>query len=109
MKTETNYTPFTDDREKIDDLLHLSQEEFLESYSYLTPEEYALTIIDIMEKLFPTPLAAPPPLRVCARCLMGIECKEGKQITREIYIDEDDDAKCDWCEDDMSDVLYEIL
>lgn len=43
------YKSFIDDREKIDDLLHLSQDEFLESYSYLTREEYALTIIDIMK------------------------------------------------------------
>lgn len=48
------HTPFTDDREKINDLLHLSQDEFLKSYSYLTPEEYALTIIDIMARLFPS-------------------------------------------------------
>lgn len=52
------YTSFIDDREKIDDLLHLSQEEFLQSYSYLTPEEYALTIIDIMARLFPEEEAA---------------------------------------------------
>lgn len=53
--------------------------------------------------------AAPPPLCVCWRCLMGIESREGKQITREIYLDEDDPRPCDWCEDDTSDVLYEIL
>lgn len=50
------YASFIDDREKIYDLLHLSQEEFLESYSYLAPEEYALTITDIMLKLFPEDL-----------------------------------------------------
>lgn len=47
------YSSFIDDREKINDLLHLSQDEFLESYSYLTDEEYALTIVDIMARLFP--------------------------------------------------------
>jgi hypothetical protein len=52
-KSKIIYQSFIDDREKIDDLLHLSQEEFLQSYSYLTPEEYALTIIDIMARLFP--------------------------------------------------------
>lgn len=106
------YKSFIDDREKIDDLLHLSQDEFLESYSYLTREEYALTIIDIMMKLFPQKSPEPEepaPLRVCEHCLMAIESREGQQITRKIYVDEDDPQKCDWCETDNNDVLYEIL
>ncbi len=53
--------------------------------------------------------AAPQPLRVCYHCLLGIEAHEGKQITREIYLDEDDETPCDWCEDTENDVLYEIL
>lgn len=51
----------------------------------------------------------PAPLRVCERCLMAIESREGQQITRKIYVDEDDPQKCDWCETDDNDVLYEIL
>ena len=49
------------------------------------------------------------PLRVCERCLMAIESREGAQITRKIYLDADDDAPCDWCECDGFDVLHEIL
>ena len=41
---------------------------------------------------------------------MAIESHEGPQITRHIWIDKDDeDSKCDWCEEDGFDELYEIL
>lgn len=53
--------------------------------------------------------AAPQPLRVCYRCLMGIESHEGQQITRKIYLDDDDPTPCDWCEEALDDILYEIL
>ena len=39
-----NYTDFTDDKEKMKDFFYLSKERFLESYSYLTEEEYNLTL-----------------------------------------------------------------
>ena len=68
------YTPFTDDREKIPE----------------SPEN-------------------PPPLRVCPRCLMAIESREGRQFTRPVYFDDDEPARCEWCEDDENDVLYEFL
>ena len=53
-------------------------------------------------------------LRVCWRCLMAIESHEGDQITRRIYIDDDDtETRCDWCDDTADDggfdMLYEIL
>lgn len=51
----------------------------------------------------------PPKLCVCERCLMAIESREGQQITRKIYLDEDDPRPCDWCEDTENDVLYELL
>lgn len=57
----------------------------------------------------PTETEEPAPLRVCERCLMAIESREGSQITRKIYVDEDDPQKCDWCETDDNDILYEIL
>lgn len=38
------YTDFTDDKEKMRDFHLLSKERFLESYSYLTEEEYNLTL-----------------------------------------------------------------
>lgn len=48
-------------------------------------------------------------LRVCARCLAGIESREGAQVVRPIYIDEDDPQLCEWCESDASDILYEFI
>ena len=50
-------------------------------------------------------------LRVCAHCLMAIESHEGQQVTKTIYPDEDDpiESKCDWCEDDGFDTLYEFI
>jgi hypothetical protein len=53
--------------------------------------------------------AAPQPLRVCSRCLMAIESHEGQQITRKIYLDDDEETPCDWCDETENDVLYEIL
>lgn len=51
------------------------------------------------------------PLRVCTQCLMAIESHEGPQITHHVWVDENDkeDSKCDWCEEDGFDELYEIL
>ena len=51
------------------------------------------------------------PLRLCWRCLAGLECKEGPQSTIAIEWDEDDendDFRCDWCDSDMEDTLYEL-
>ena len=42
------YTDFTDDEEKMKDFHLLSKERFLESYSYLTEEEYDLTLKKLM-------------------------------------------------------------
>lgn len=51
------------------------------------------------------------PLRLCRHCLMGIESHEGKQFTREIYVDEEDEeeSKCEWCEETGFDTLYEFV
>ena len=38
------YTDFTDDVEKMKDFHLLSKERFLKSYSYLTEEEYNITL-----------------------------------------------------------------
>lgn len=53
-------------------------------------------------------------LKVCYRCLLAIECHEGEQITRKIYIEDDDnETRCEWCENTPDDggfcELYEIL
>ena len=50
-------------------------------------------------------------LRVCARCLMGIECHEGSQATMTIYVDEDDEVEssCEWCKESGFDTLYELV
>lgn len=53
-------------------------------------------------------------LWVCARCLAAIESHEGTQLTKK-HTDVDcteeewDDGRCDWCEDDGFDELYELL
>jgi hypothetical protein len=44
-----NYTDFTDDEEKMKDFFYLSKKRFLESYSYLTEEEYNLTLKKVNE------------------------------------------------------------
>lgn len=44
-------TPFTDDEEKMADFVRLSKGEFLESYSYLTDEEYEATVRDVLAKV----------------------------------------------------------
>lgn len=46
------------------------------------------------------------PLCVCRRCLSGIESKEGPQQYLPIIINDEDDAKCDWCGEDGNETLY---
>ena len=46
------YKDFCDDAEKMVDFLLLSKEEFLESYFYITEQEYALTIKKTDEKIY---------------------------------------------------------
>ena len=50
-------------------------------------------------------------LRVCLHCLMGIESREGKQFTKELWIDPDDseNSMCEWCEETGYDTLYELI
>lgn len=53
-------------------------------------------------------------LKVCRSCLLGIESREGHQITLKHQIEEDDTtAMCDWCEQTADeggfDVIYELL
>ena len=55
---------------------------------------------------------------VCEHCLMAIESREGNQKVLKHYIDDreyfDSDeeyekvSKCDWCEENGFDVLYEL-
>jgi len=44
------YTHFADDKEKIRDFKELTKKEFLETYSYLTEEEYNLTLYELKMK-----------------------------------------------------------
>lgn len=48
---------------------------------------------------------------VCKKCLMAIVSREGNQATMPHYIDEEDEneSKCDWCEEGGFDVLYELI
>lgn len=50
-------------------------------------------------------------LRVCKYCLMGIEAHEGRQATITLWVDEDDEeeSKCEWCEESGNDTLYELV
>lgn len=43
-----NFNDFVDDIEKVRDLLYLSKEEFLESYSYIEEAEYENTVNKIL-------------------------------------------------------------
>ena len=49
-------------------------------------------------------------LTVCAKCLIAIEAHEGHQRTLTLWVDSDDpeESRCDWCEDDGFDEMYEI-
>lgn len=44
-----NLNSFVDDQEKVKDLLYLSKEEFLDSYSYITEAEYENTVDKILK------------------------------------------------------------
>ena len=50
-------------------------------------------------------------LWVCEHCLWAIESREGNQAIMRHYVDEDDKtaSKCDWCEEDGFDLLYELV
>ena len=50
-------------------------------------------------------------LWVCRHCLMAIQSHEGTQATMPHYIDEDDEteSRCDWCEENGFDMLYELI
>lgn len=45
-----NYEPFINDEEKMYDFHILTKQEFLESYSYLTEEEYDLTVEEVRKQ-----------------------------------------------------------
>ena len=47
----TKGSSFADDEDKVADMLILSKDAFLDSYSYLTPEDYDVTKIELMERL----------------------------------------------------------
>lgn len=49
-------------------------------------------------------------LRVCEHCLAAIQSREGSLPYITIYVDlEDDKGKCEWCEQDGFDTLYELI
>lgn len=55
-------------------------------------------------------------LWVCSRCLAAIESREGTQAIRPHHIDFeydeedwDEASKCDWCDENNEDVLYELV
>lgn len=50
-------------------------------------------------------------LWVCEHCLMAIESREGNQATLRHWVDENDEeeSKCEWCEESGHDHLYELV
>ena len=50
-------------------------------------------------------------LWVCERCLMAIENHEGNQVVLRHWVDDDDEneSKCEWCEEDGFDILFELI
>jgi hypothetical protein len=48
---------------------------------------------------------------VCEHCLWAIESREGHQATLSHYVDEEDEdeSKCDFCEEHGFDLLYELI
>ena len=50
-------------------------------------------------------------LWVCERCLMAIESREGSHVTLKHYVDytDEDEFKCDWCEESGFHELYELI
>lgn len=98
-------TPFINDGEKMRDFFTLTKEEFLDSYSYLTEEEYDATAKYVKEHNLEKPLW------VCDRCLCSIQSHEGCLPHREWDVDPDDErqSKCDWCEGTGFCTLNEIL
>lgn len=50
-------------------------------------------------------------LWVCEHCLWAIESREGNQAIMRHYVDEGDktESKCDWCEENGFDLLYELV
>ena len=49
-------------------------------------------------------------LKVCEHCLAAIESREGSLPYITIHVDlEDDKGKCEWCEQDGFDILYELI
>lgn len=70
--------------------------------------ETVITVQDDAPAATPETPKEPAKLCVCSRCLMAIESHEGQQITRKIYLDDDDPRPCDWCEESDFDTLYEI-
>lgn len=53
-KTKPRFnSPFIDDSAKMLDFLYLSKDEFLDSYSYLTEEEYNATVDAVLKLIYP--------------------------------------------------------
>ena len=49
-------------------------------------------------------------LRVCDHCLAAIQSREGYLPYITVHVDlEDDKGKCEWCEQDGYDTLYELI
>ena len=80
------YTDFLDDLDKVYDLLIISKEEFLNSYSYLTEKEYDLTL----DKIKPYTRSAEDDEEVIDN--MANLCRRAENL----YIEELNDRETEW-------------
>ena len=50
-------------------------------------------------------------LHVCEKCLMAIESHEGTQATMQHSVDcnDEEESRCDWCQENGFDTLYELI
>lgn len=103
-------TPFIDDGEKMRDFFELTKEEFLDSYSYLTEEEYDTTAEYVKEhKLKKSSFC------VCRRCRAELE-KEAEFNGERIFFikhyfkgEKAEETVCSYCRKKHFYVMYEIV
>ena len=109
MKTHDNQNKATPQNSDILQYDRETAQKWKDFFDVYSPQECAnlfqKPVQDENTVYYPQP---PAPLRVCEHCLMAIESREGRQITRKIYLDDDDLTPCDWCEDIGHTELYEI-
>lgn len=95
---EKTLTDFADDKEKMIDFKEMPKDAFLQSYSYITEEEYELTLNKINEKKlkFEDDLECPKCKKVEPVCGWTY-LKEGFNGIKKGDKDDLDKLECNWC------------